>query len=132
MSQILNSLRLQRLRTLSHPRRTYATEPSAQPPPPQPQCEPPAATRPNPHRQLYKRGGFGRPIALNFLIAMCTFQVIYWSWLKLESMEIKQQKQDEIKSLEGQLKSLRDKTVTKAKEVKEEVVQKGSSWLPWK
>ena len=49
---------------------------------------------------------FGRPIAKNFLIAVCTYQVLYWSWLKLESLEIKQEKEDEMRSLEGELRSL--------------------------
>ena len=58
----------------------------------------------NPHRDFYRT--FGRPIAKNFLIAVFTYQVLYWSWLKLESLEIKDEKQDEIRTLEGELKSL--------------------------
>ena len=59
---------------------------------------------PNRHREFYKT--FGRPIAKNFLIALVTYQVLYWSWAKLESIEFKKERQDEIQSLEGELKSL--------------------------
>ncbi|KXL50590.1 hypothetical protein M433DRAFT_141103 [Acidomyces richmondensis BFW] len=62
--------------------------------------EPPS----NPHRSFY--GTFGRPIAKNLLIALATFQILYLSWLKLESMEIKREKESEIHSLESELKSL--------------------------
>ncbi|KAM3414504.1 hypothetical protein BST61_g9664 [Cercospora zeina] len=66
----------------------------------------PEAPRPNPHRQVYKQGGPGRAIAYNFLIAMATFQVLYWGWLKLDSIETKQEKGDEIKKLEGEVERL--------------------------
>lgn len=59
---------------------------------------------PNRHREFYKT--FARPIGKNFLIAVVTFQVIYLSWLKLESLETKKEKEGEIQSLEGELKSL--------------------------
>lgn len=74
-------------------RRAY----SSQPPPQQP--------APNPHREFY-RGGAGRAVFFNFLIATGTFQALYWSWLKLESMEIKKEKGEEIKGLEGELRGL--------------------------
>jgi len=35
---------------------------------------------------------FGRPIAKVFLGALFTYQVLYWSWLKLESIEVKREK----------------------------------------
>lgn len=62
--------------------------------------EPPS----NPHRSFY--GTFGRPIAKNLLIALATFQILYLSWLKLESMEMKRDKESEIRSLESELKTL--------------------------
>jgi hypothetical protein len=37
---------------------------------------------------------------------MTTFQALYWSWLKLESIEIKKEKTEQVKTLEGELKSL--------------------------
>ncbi|KAK3691700.1 hypothetical protein LTR37_018493 [Vermiconidia calcicola] len=58
----------------------------------------------NRHGAFYKT--FGRPVAKNFLIALFTYQVIYWSWLKLESLEVKKEKDDEIRSLEGELRSI--------------------------
>ncbi|CAK1367718.1 hypothetical protein CB0940_11517 [Cercospora beticola] len=73
----------------------------------------PEAAKPNPHRRVYKQGGPGRAIAYNFLIAMVTFQVLYWGWLKLESIETKQEKGDEIKKLEGEVEKL---TGAKAKD----------------
>lgn len=66
----------------------------------------PTTEKRNPHREVYKQGGMGRPVARNFLIAMVTFQVLYWTWLKLESIEIKQEKQEELKALESEVKSL--------------------------
>lgn len=42
----------------------------------------------------------------NFLIATGTFQALYWSWLYLESREVKKEKGEEIKALEGELRGL--------------------------
>ena len=113
--------------------RRYATEP------PKPQYESPTPQQqtpaPNPHREFY-RGGQGRAIAFNFLVAMATFQVLYWGWLKLESMEVKQQKQDEVNSLEGEVKHLTEKAEEKLSgmtgngaEADKEVKKKG--WFGW-
>jgi hypothetical protein len=35
---------------------------------------------------------FGRPIAKVFLGAVFTYQVVYWTWVKLETDEIKEKK----------------------------------------
>nr|OQO23460.1 hypothetical protein B0A51_08707 [Rachicladosporium sp. CCFEE 5018] len=51
--------------------------------------QPPKAPKPNPHRDFYKNNG--RPIFKSFLIAVATYEVIYWSWLKLESLETVQE-----------------------------------------
>ena len=56
------------------------------------------------HRDFYKT--FGRPLAKNFLIAVATYQVLYFTWLKLESYETKQDGEGELKKVEGELKSL--------------------------
>jgi hypothetical protein len=64
----------------------------------------PERPKSNPHRDFY-RGPF-RPIAYNVLIALATFQAIYWSWLKLESLEVKQTANKELQALEGELESL--------------------------
>ena len=66
--------------------------------------QPPAATKPNRHGGFYKT--FGPTVLKNFLVAMVTFQAIYWSWLKLESMEKKKNGDDEVVSLQGELARL--------------------------
>lgn len=35
---------------------------------------------------------FGPPVVKVFLGALVTYQVLYWGWLKLESMETKEEK----------------------------------------
>ncbi|GAB7359353.1 hypothetical protein MBLNU230_g6004t1 [Neophaeotheca triangularis] len=45
----------------------------------------------NPHRNVYKQ--FSRPFAKTFLMAVFTFQAAYYSWLKLESIEEKHNKE---------------------------------------
>ena len=37
---------------------------------------------------------------------MFTYQVIYWSWLKLESEETKREMGGEVKSLEGEIRRM--------------------------
>lgn len=37
---------------------------------------------------------------------MATFQVLYLGWLKLESMEVKSAKKEEIEEVEGEVKAL--------------------------
>lgn len=64
----------------------------------------PPKSQGNPHRNFYRH--FGRPVAKNFLIAVATYQVLYWSWLKLEGMETKKRKTEEMHSLEGELRKL--------------------------
>jgi hypothetical protein len=66
--------------------------------------QPPTASKPNRHRGFYKE--FGPPVIKNFLIALCTFQAIYWSWLKMESIEMKKSGDSEVRVLEGELKLL--------------------------
>lgn len=60
--------------------------------------------KPNAHGNFYKE--FGRPVAKCFLIAVATYQLLYISWIKLESFETKQEKGDEIKQLEGEIRAL--------------------------
>ncbi|KAK4996550.1 hypothetical protein LTR66_003854 [Elasticomyces elasticus] len=54
----------------------------------QPPTPPPSAS--NPHRDFYKT--FGRPMGKVFLGALFTYQVLYWTWLKMESLEIREDK----------------------------------------
>ncbi|KAK5004129.1 hypothetical protein LTR16_006424, partial [Cryomyces antarcticus] len=57
----------------------------------QPPSAPPPASEPgNPHRSFYRL--FGRPIAKVFLGALLTYQLTYWTWMKLETMEVTAQK----------------------------------------
>lgn len=42
-------------------------------------------------REFYKHRG--RPVFKALLIAICTYQVLYWGWAKLESLEVKQEKE---------------------------------------
>ena len=65
---------------------------------------PPRSQESNPHRNFYKT--FGRPVIKNFLVAVLTYQVLYYSWMYLESMEVQEQKGAEIKALEGEIKGL--------------------------
>ncbi|KAI2623311.1 hypothetical protein GGR54DRAFT_638549 [Hypoxylon sp. NC1633] len=50
----------------------------------QPQSSP---ERPSPNAQFYKT--FGRPIAKVFLLAIFTYQLAYYFWVRLEQDEIK-------------------------------------------
>lgn len=59
----------------------------------------------NLHRTFYS--SFGAPILKVFLGAVFTYQLLYWSWLKLESLELKKEKDDEVKGLEEQLRGLK-------------------------
>ncbi|ATY66523.1 hypothetical protein A9K55_000927 [Cordyceps militaris] len=71
--------------------RTYATEKSN-----------------NPTASFYKT--FSRPIAKVMILAVFTYQVAYWSWIKLEADEARAKVDAEIETLE--------KTVTEYKESK--------------
>ncbi|KAG8623783.1 hypothetical protein KVT40_008759 [Elsinoe batatas] len=68
----------------------------------QPPTPPP--TKDNPHRNFWR--SFGRPIAKVFLGAMVTYQLVYFTWLKLEAVEEKFDKDAEVKRLEAQLHGL--------------------------
>ncbi|KAF2790593.1 hypothetical protein K505DRAFT_311144 [Melanomma pulvis-pyrius CBS 109.77] len=97
-------------------RRSYATEPLPQSSPPPPR-EPSTRTG-----TFYK--SFGSPILKCFLGALFTYQVTYWAWLKLETLEEKKDVEDEIKSLKGELKNAILEQRALAKEIKR--TEKGS------
>lgn len=59
-------------------------------------------------RAFYK--SFGRPIAKVFFMALFTYQVLHYTWLKLEAMEEKEEKTAELQGLEGQLRDLAKST----------------------
>ncbi|KAF2474519.1 uncharacterized protein BDR25DRAFT_310997 [Lindgomyces ingoldianus] len=91
-------------------RRTYSTPPhsSSQHPQPQASHSPTEPRQPSRAGTFYK--SFGSPILKTFLGALFTYQVIYWSWLKLESLETKKNLEDEIRGLETELVvSIREK-----------------------
>ena len=90
---LLRSFRTVFPRMIRRPQSTYQA-----PTPPRSQKEP------NPHRDFYKQ--FGRPVVKNFLVAVMTYQVLYYSWMYLESVEVQEQKGAEIKALEGEIKGL--------------------------
>ena len=101
--RILSSRALFARRALVQPviRRTEATYQA----PKDPEASRKERNRQN-HRNFYKV--FGRPIARNFLIAVATYQVLYFSWLKLQSMETIKDGEEEIRQLEGELQRLSD------------------------
>lgn len=70
----------------------------------QPPTPPEPRTGKDRHRDFYKT--FGRPLAKNFLIAVATYQILYFTWLKLESYETKREGEGEVKKVEGELKAL--------------------------
>ncbi|KAF2725674.1 hypothetical protein K431DRAFT_299997 [Polychaeton citri CBS 116435] len=97
---------------------------------------PPSGDQSNPHRDFYKT--FGRPVAKNFLIAFCTYQFLYWGWLKLESMEMRKEKEEELSRLEAELKTFQREKETAAVTIRSapETVEGPSrtptqSWKAW-
>jgi len=47
-----------------------------------------------------------KPFAKVFLGALFTYQVVYWTWLRLETYEVKAEKKKEISLLEEQARQL--------------------------
>ncbi|CAF9916190.1 MAG: hypothetical protein GOMPHAMPRED_000923 [Gomphillus americanus] len=62
----------------------------------------------SPHVGFYK--SFGRPFAKVFLMGFCSYQIFYYTWIHLESNEMKQIKQ---KELDGLVKRLQDMDAVK-------------------
>ncbi|TPX15181.1 uncharacterized protein E0L32_004739 [Thyridium curvatum] len=56
---------------------------------------------------------FTRPLAKTMLLAVFTYQLVYWAWVKLETDEIKAEKTAEIAGLEAQVKSLQENQKSK-------------------
>ncbi|KAL2046048.1 hypothetical protein N7G274_001495 [Stereocaulon virgatum] len=59
----------------------------------------------SPHVGFYK--SFGRPIAKVFLGAVFTYQVVYWTWVKLETEEIRERNNAQISTLEAEIRKAR-------------------------
>ncbi|KAF7514155.1 hypothetical protein GJ744_004480 [Endocarpon pusillum] len=62
------------------------------------------SSRSNPHRAYYQT--HGRALFKCLTLAFLTYQVVYWTWLTLETEEIKDQKNREIKALEAEFRLL--------------------------
>jgi hypothetical protein len=58
----------------------------------------------NPHRAYYRT--HGRALFKCLTLAFLTYQIVYWTWLTLETEEIKDKKNREIKGLEGEVRLL--------------------------
>ncbi|KAI1452946.1 hypothetical protein F4805DRAFT_462298 [Annulohypoxylon moriforme] len=78
-------------------RRTWARFSSSQTQTPTPQ-------EPSPNSQFYKT--FGRPIAKVFLLAIFTYQLAYYFWVRLEYDEIKSDLRTTITDLEARIDQL--------------------------
>ncbi|KAH8909013.1 hypothetical protein BR93DRAFT_977104 [Coniochaeta sp. PMI_546] len=63
--------------------------------------------------EFYKT--FTRPVAKCLLLAMFTYQLAYFAWVKLETDEIREERQAEVASLEEQVKNLQSKAATTTK-----------------
>ncbi|KAI0012865.1 hypothetical protein F4779DRAFT_567192 [Xylariaceae sp. FL0662B] len=59
---------------------------------------------PSAYGQFYRT--FGRPIAKAFLIAIFTYQVAYYFWVRLEQKEIKSEMRATISELEARIEQL--------------------------
>ncbi|PSN65586.1 hypothetical protein BS50DRAFT_62297 [Corynespora cassiicola Philippines] len=129
---VRSAFRNRTTQTLS--RRRYATE---QPPPPPPN---PSQSPKEPSRvgAFYK--SFGSPLIKCYMGALFVYQVTYWGWLKLETLEEKKNNDDEIAKLKEELKTAvvqqKDKTrglLEQGKEAVESKVEEGKKkgWLSW-
>jgi len=83
-----------RLPYISTPRRTYATPSS------------------NPTKDFYKQ--FTRPVAKVLLMAVLTYQLVYFGWMTLETEEIKAQADATIGTLEGKVDEYKKKIAAEA------------------
>ncbi|KAH7266736.1 uncharacterized protein BKA55DRAFT_684020 [Fusarium redolens] len=57
---------------------------------------------PSPVSQFYRT--FTRPVAKTLLIAVFTYQLAYWTWVKLETDEIRAEREATIEKLETTIK----------------------------
>ncbi|KAF3005787.1 hypothetical protein E8E13_007509 [Curvularia kusanoi] len=132
-AQLLRSTTTRQL--LTRPtRRQLSIEPqtSPSPPPPQPPKEPSRVGA------FYK--SFSAPILKCFLGALFTYQLAYFGWMKLESIEEAHDKKTEIKGLQEKLAGAMNQKKREAESVAERVGDKAvegvekakkSGWWPW-
>ncbi|KAK9439519.1 hypothetical protein VB005_07675 [Metarhizium brunneum] len=84
------------------------------------------AKEPGPTSQFYKT--FTRPIAKVLVVAVFSYQLIYWGWVKLEADEHRQKTDAEIADLEAKVGTL-DKALKDDAEAKEaETPKKKGGW----
>ncbi|KAI8657385.1 hypothetical protein NCS57_01116600 [Fusarium keratoplasticum] len=72
------------------------------------------ASKPSVTSQFYR--SFTRPIAKTLLLAVFTYQLVYWAWVKLETDEARAERDATIAQLETTIKE--HDAATKAKEGK--------------
>ncbi|EPS26003.1 hypothetical protein POX_c04378 [Penicillium oxalicum] len=66
-----------------------------------------AAQQPSAYRQgMANYKTFAKPFSKVFLGAVLTYQLLYWTWLKLETDESKLEKNEEMSSLEKKAREL--------------------------
>ncbi|EKJ70386.1 hypothetical protein NXS19_012578 [Fusarium pseudograminearum] len=68
-------------------------------------------SQPSPTSQFYRT--FTRPIAKTLLIAVFSYQLAYWSWVKLETDEIRAERDATIEKLETTIKEYDAETKAK-------------------
>ncbi|KAK3327560.1 hypothetical protein B0T19DRAFT_422103 [Cercophora scortea] len=69
-----------------------------------------SAKAPTPTGEFYKT--FTRPVAKCVLVAIFTYQLVYWGWTKLEHDEIVADRKAEISRLENQVRALQASSTT--------------------
>ncbi|KAH7072868.1 hypothetical protein BKA63DRAFT_567453 [Paraphoma chrysanthemicola] len=107
----------------------YATEGQSIPPQPTPPETPASPPNPNSAAKPTSRTGayyksFSYPTLKAFLIALFTYQIAYYAWMKLESIEEKHDKSTEISDLQEQLRIVVANQRAKAGDVVDEVKDK--------
>ncbi|OAL06747.1 hypothetical protein IQ06DRAFT_237078 [Phaeosphaeriaceae sp. SRC1lsM3a] len=111
-------------------RQRYATEPQT-PPQPTPPHTPSSPPNPNtpptkpPSRVGAYYKSFSYPVLKTFLIALFTYQLAYYAWLKLEVIEEKHDKSTEVADLQEQLREALARQKAKAGDVVEETKEAG-------
>ncbi|KAF2832255.1 hypothetical protein CC86DRAFT_313162 [Ophiobolus disseminans] len=105
-------------------RRSYANEIPPQPTPPHTPASPPNPNAKPPSRVGAYYKSFSYPVLKSFLIALLTYQLAYYGWLKLETIEETHFKSTEISDLQAQLREVIEKQKAKAGDVVDEVKDK--------
>ncbi|CAK7228749.1 hypothetical protein SCUCBS95973_006986 [Sporothrix curviconia] len=65
-----------------------------------------SSSEPSAYSSFFKT--FGRPITKVCLMAVFTYQLVFFGWTKLEQDEIRSERQAEISSLEAKVKDLQE------------------------